>query len=59
MDNIKPRRPDVVELELVGGIEKRPLELKKYDDRWPSMYLDHQRRIGDALSATELNRGTT
>lgn len=37
-----------------GPIEKRQLELKKYDDRWLSMNLDHQRRLGDALSATEV-----
>lgn len=54
MDKIKPRRPDVVEAELIGGIEKRQLELKRYDDRWLSMYLEHQRRISDALSAIEV-----
>lgn len=54
MSNFKPRRPDVAEVELVGGIENRQLELKNYDDRWPSMYLDHQHRIGHALSATEV-----
>ena len=54
MDNIRPRRPDVVEAELIGGIEKRQLELKRYDDRWLSMYLQHQRRIGDALSAIDV-----
>lgn len=54
MKNLKPRRPDVAEVELVGGIENRQLGLKKYDDRWPGMYLDHQRRIRDALSATEV-----
>lgn len=54
MDNPKPRRPDVHEVELVGGVEKRQLELKTYDSRWPNLYLDHQRRIGDALSATEV-----
>lgn len=52
--HLKPRRPDVAEVELVGGIENRQLGVKSYDDRWPSMYLDHQRRIGDALSATAI-----
>lgn len=54
MNNFKPRRPDVVEVELVGGIEKRHLELKEYDDRWSNMYLEHQYRIRDALSSTEV-----
>ncbi|WP_426990734.1 GrpB family protein [Pseudarthrobacter sp. Y6] len=54
MKNLKPRRPDVGDVELVGDIENRQLGLKHYDARWPSMYLDHQRRIRDALSATEV-----
>ena len=54
MNNLKPRRADVTEVELVGGIENRQFGLKNFDDRWPSIYLDHQRRIGDALSATKV-----
>jgi GrpB-like predicted nucleotidyltransferase (UPF0157 family) len=54
MGNSKPRRPDVHEVELVGGIVERQLELKTYDSRWPNMYLDHQRRIGDAFFAAEV-----
>ncbi|WP_139187399.1 GrpB family protein [Pseudarthrobacter chlorophenolicus] len=55
MDTSKPRRPDVLETELVGGVEKRQLELTAYDYRWPGMYLQHQRRIGNALSAAEID----
>jgi GrpB-like predicted nucleotidyltransferase (UPF0157 family) len=54
MKNLKPRRPDVGEIELLGGIEHRRLSLRSYDVRWPSMYLDHQRRIRDALSTTKV-----
>lgn len=54
MDSSRPRRPDVHKVELVGGIEKRHLELKTYDARWPNLYFDHQRRIEDALSAPEV-----
>ncbi|MFJ4030249.1 GrpB family protein [Paenarthrobacter sp. NPDC089989] len=49
MENAKPRRPDVVEVELIGGVEKRHLELKMYDDQWPAKYVDHERRIKAAL----------
>jgi GrpB-like predicted nucleotidyltransferase (UPF0157 family) len=52
--NLEPRRPDVVEVELVGGIEVRRLELARYDDRWAGIYLDHQRRIQDALTAVDI-----
>lgn len=54
MENGRPRRPDVTEVELVGGIENCQLFLKNYDDRWPSMYLNHRHQIGDALSATSV-----
>ncbi|MCY1673474.1 GrpB family protein [Pseudarthrobacter sp. SL88] len=57
MDTSKPRRPDVLETELVGGVEKRQLELTTYDYRWPRMYLFHKRRIGNALSAAEVDIG--
>lgn len=44
-----PRRPDVTAIELVGGVEPLALALHPYDDRWPGVYLDHRRRILDAL----------
>lgn len=49
MNKPKPRRPEVEEVELVGGIEKRHLALTGYNDQWPGIYLEHQRRIRDAL----------
>lgn len=30
------------------------VELHEYDERWPGMYLDHRRRILDALAATDV-----
>nr|WP_231713445.1 GrpB family protein [Arthrobacter sp. zg-Y769] len=45
----KPRRPDVASVELVGGPEKYELGLCIHDDKWADTYLDHRRRISDAL----------
>ncbi|MGI9824901.1 GrpB family protein [Agromyces sp. Marseille-Q5079] len=48
------RRPDVTTLELVGGAEPLELRLHASDDRWVGMYLDHRRRISDALAAIDI-----
>ncbi|MDY7528872.1 MULTISPECIES: GrpB family protein [unclassified Cryobacterium] len=48
------RRPDVVAVELVGGSEKRELELVAYDDSWPVIFLAHQNRLRKALGTTEV-----
>ena len=48
------RRPDVTAVELVGGIEPLELELHDYDERWVGLYLDHRRRILDALAAANV-----
>jgi GrpB-like predicted nucleotidyltransferase (UPF0157 family) len=45
----KPRRPDVTTVEIVGGAEALALQLHDFDARWVEIYLDHQRRIRDAL----------
>jgi GrpB-like predicted nucleotidyltransferase (UPF0157 family) len=50
----KPRRLDVTTAELIGGAEKLEVELHSHDDRWAAMYLDHRRRILDALSAVDV-----
>ncbi|PVU83067.1 hypothetical protein DDP54_08690 [Cellulomonas sp. WB94] len=52
--NREPRRPDVTTVELVGGVEALAVELHSYDDRWADIYLDHQRRIRDALAASDV-----
>jgi GrpB-like predicted nucleotidyltransferase (UPF0157 family) len=49
-----PRRPDAEKLDLVGGVEKRVLELHDYDDRWPQAFEEHRARIGDALGSVAL-----
>ena len=52
--NRNPRRPDVTTVEIVGGAEAIEVELQSYDERWPNMYLDHERRIREALSAHDI-----
>ena len=49
-----PRRPDVTTLELVGGAEALELALHSYDKRWASRYLEHQRRISDAVTTGKI-----
>ena len=44
-----PRRPDVTALELVGGPEALTHPLSDYDPEWEARYLEHRRRIGEAL----------
>lgn len=48
-DTAKPRRPDVDEIDLVGGSEKRELEVLGYDDRWPDIFTEHRDRLAEAL----------
>ena len=43
------RRADVVEAEIVGGVERRELVIANYDPAWPAQYLDHEARIRQAL----------
>ena len=46
----KPRRrPDVVEPELIGGVEKRELVIADHDPAWAAAYRDHEARIREAL----------
>lgn len=49
-----PQRPDVTELELVGGVEKRELVLAPYDPTWPVLHRQHEDRIRAALGAGAL-----
>ncbi|HEY9562833.1 MAG TPA: GrpB family protein [Nocardioides sp.] len=46
------RRPDVTDVELVGGIEKRDLVLADPDPAWAERFRTHERRIRAALDAT-------
>jgi GrpB-like predicted nucleotidyltransferase (UPF0157 family) len=49
-ENFRHRRPDVTEVERVGGPEKRRLHLVSHDDRWAALYVEHERRIRGALA---------
>jgi GrpB-like predicted nucleotidyltransferase (UPF0157 family) len=45
------RRHDVVEAELIGGIEKRELVIEEYDTTWPKQFADHEAQIHRELGA--------
>ncbi|OII26226.1 GrpB family protein [Frigoribacterium sp. MCBA15_019] len=45
-----PRRPDVTATEIVGGAEAVHVSLHEYDERWPSVFVEHRRRIVEALA---------
>ncbi|WP_019135330.1 GrpB family protein [Cellulomonas massiliensis] len=49
-----PRRPDVTSVEIVGGAEAIEVALHPYDDRWPSVYEEHRRRIAAALGDADV-----
>jgi GrpB-like predicted nucleotidyltransferase (UPF0157 family) len=51
----KPRRPDVATTEIVGGPERLTLTLHDYDEEWPRIYRDHERRIRDALAGVDVD----
>jgi len=50
-----PRRDDVAALELVGGPEALTHPLSDYDPDWAARYLEHRRRIGEALDAVDVD----
>ena len=43
------RRPDVVDPELIGGVERRELVIAEPDPAWAASYRDHEVRIREAL----------
>jgi len=49
-----PRRVDVTDVHLVGGNEKRVLEVIDYDERWPAIFAEHERRLREALEAADV-----
>jgi GrpB-like predicted nucleotidyltransferase (UPF0157 family) len=53
--NAQPRRPDVVDVDLVGGTEKRHLEVVDYDSRWPELFAEHRDRVLEALRAEHVD----
>jgi GrpB-like predicted nucleotidyltransferase (UPF0157 family) len=44
----------VVEVELVGGVEKRELIIQTYDPAWPRQYADHEACIHKALGGSAI-----
>lgn len=61
LDDVRPgltrsgrsrRRPDVTELELVGGAEPLRVTLHEHDPRWAEMFAEHRARIVTALAGT-------
>ncbi|WP_205314606.1 GNAT family N-acetyltransferase [Nocardioides houyundeii] len=49
--SLRPRRPDVTDVELVGGVEKREIVVSPYDDTWPVTFGEHEARIREAVGA--------
>jgi GrpB-like predicted nucleotidyltransferase (UPF0157 family) len=49
------RRPDVTDVELVGGVEHRDLYLVEPDPTWPAQYAVHERRIREALGSAAVD----
>jgi GrpB-like predicted nucleotidyltransferase (UPF0157 family) len=48
------RRPDVDDLLLVGGTERRRLEIVDYDAAWPGLFAEHRDRLREALRGAAL-----
>lgn len=53
--NAKPRRPDVVDVDLVGGIEVRELEVVDYDAGWAEIFEHHRGRLLEALRSADVD----
>ena len=49
MPDDQHRHPDVSEVELVGGVEKREIVLHPYDATWPATFDEHRARIREAV----------
>jgi GrpB-like predicted nucleotidyltransferase (UPF0157 family) len=51
-EHAQPRRPDVENVELVGGRESRHLEVVEYDESWAAAFRDNEQRLQKALGDT-------
>jgi GrpB-like predicted nucleotidyltransferase (UPF0157 family) len=49
---MNPRRPDVDDVDIIGGDEIRQLEVVRYDDGWPAIFAAHRERLREALGGT-------
>jgi len=50
-----PRRPDVVTVDMIGGVETRHLEVVAYDERWPAIFAEHRDRLERALDGVDVD----
>jgi len=44
-----------LELGVIGGAEKRAIEIVHYDDSWPIKYAEHENKIREALGESIIN----
>jgi len=51
----KSRRPDVTSVDLIGGTEKRALEVVDYDYEWPVIFAEHRDRLAGALQGVSVD----
>jgi len=47
-------RPDVSDIDIVGGPEPLTVTLHPYDDRWPARFDEHRQRIQAALADVDI-----
>lgn len=50
-----PRRPDVSEVDLFGGVEVRRLEVVDYSEEWPKVFAEHRERLIEALQGVAVD----
>jgi GrpB-like predicted nucleotidyltransferase (UPF0157 family) len=53
-DETRSRRPDVTNIDIIGGPEALTVQLHEYNERWPDVYREHQDRIREALGAVDV-----
>jgi len=44
-----------LEIGVIGGAEKRVIEIISYDDSWPLKYVEHKNKIIEALGDSKIN----
>jgi GrpB-like predicted nucleotidyltransferase (UPF0157 family) len=52
--NRHPRRPDVTNVDIIGGPEALTVQLHDYNERWHDVYRQHRERIRAALGAVDV-----
>jgi len=46
---VRTRRADVIDVTLIGGIERRQLEVVGYTEKWIDIFIEHRNRLAEAL----------